>query len=264
MVVIFLNYVIMFMILDNEDGKMKILAIDTSNQPLSVAVLDDDKLLVTKTTNLSRNHSVTLMPMIAQLLEDCHLNPVDIDRFVVAEGPGSYTGLRIGVTAAKTLASTLNKELVGVSSLQVVAANLPVQQDKLIVPYFDARNLNVFTGAYQWKNQQLVSVLADQHLSFERLLMMLNDLGQEIIFVGNEKTEFKETAKQKLTVPYTFANANYQVPQAAILGRIGRQLTPSDIDSFVPQYRRLTQAELQWMEKHPEEKNHHGNYVEKV
>ena len=92
---------------------MKILAIDTSNQPLSVAVLDDDHLLATKTMNISCNHSTTLMPVVAELLEDSHLDVADIDRFVVAEGPGSYTGLRIGVTTAKVLASTLNKELVG-------------------------------------------------------------------------------------------------------------------------------------------------------
>ena len=243
---------------------MKILAIDTSNQPLSVAVLDDDHLLATKTMNISRNHSTTLMSVVAELLEDSHLDVADIDRFVVAEGPGSYTGLRIGVTTAKVLASTLNKELVGVSSLKTVAANIAPETDRVIVPYFDARNLNVFAGAYQWKDGQLVSVIEDQHISFKNLLAQLQDLHQPIMFVGPQKDEFAEMSAQVLGAQATFASADFQLPQAAVLGRLGRTMDPVDIDFFVPQYRRLTQAELQWMEKHPEEKDRHANYIEKV
>lgn len=243
---------------------MKILAIDTSNQPLSVAVLDDENLLATKTTNVSRNHSVTLMPTIQEILKGCKITVQDIDRFVVAQGPGSYTGLRIGVTAAKVLASTLNKELVGVSSLKVVAANIFPQEDCLIIPYFDARNQNVFAAAYQWKNGILETKIADMHISFDNLLNKLSELDQRVIFVGKENDEFVKMAQKNLKVAFTFASADYQIPQAAILGRLGAKENTSDIDSFVPQYKRLTQAELQWMEKHPEEKNSHGSYVEKV
>lgn len=243
---------------------MKILAIDTSNKPLSVAVLEDDQLLVTKTTNISRNHSTTLMPIVAELLEDCHLAPEEIDRFVVAEGPGSYTGLRIGVTAAKTLASTLNKELVGVSSLKVIAANIAPVENQLIVPYFDARNLNVFAGAYQWEGGKLETVLEDHHTSFKNLVAQLQDFEGSVLFVGPEKNEFVEMAQTMLENQVQFASADYQVPQAVVLGRLGKEMEPVDIDTFVPQYRRLTQAELQWMEKHPEEKDHHASYIEKV
>lgn len=243
---------------------MKILAIDTSNQPLSVAVLDDENLLATKTTNVSRNHSVTLMPTIQEILKDCKITVQDIDRFVVAQGPGSYTGLRIGVTAAKVLASTLNKELVGVSSLKVVAANIFPQEGCLIIPYFDARNQNVFAAAYQWKNGILETKIADMHISFDNLLNKLSELDQRVIFVGKENDEFVKMAQKNLKVAFTFASADYQIPQTAILGRLGAKENTSDIDSFVPQYKRLTQAELQWMEKHPEEKNSHGSYVEKV
>ncbi len=96
---------------------MKILALDTSNRPLSVAVLEDDTLLAETTLNMARKHSTTLMPIISEMLQKSDTTPQDLDRIVVSAGPGSYTGLRIGVTAAKTLAFTLNKELVGVSSL---------------------------------------------------------------------------------------------------------------------------------------------------
>src|SRR5690554_6176022 len=102
---------------------MKILAFDTSNQPMSVAVVEDNKVLAEITVNIKRNHSIQLMPAIDEMLEQAKLTIDDIDRVAVAEGPGSYTGLRIAVTIAKSLAWTKEIELVGVSSLKLVAAN---------------------------------------------------------------------------------------------------------------------------------------------
>lgn len=242
---------------------MKILAIDTSNQPLSVAVLEDDHLLATKTINISRNHSKTLMPIVAELLEDCHLDSSAIDRIVVAEGPGSYTGLRIGVTTAKVLASTLNKELVGVSSLKTIAANVTPNSNWTVVPYFDARNLNVFAGGYHWENDRLATVIEDQHTSFKDLVTQLRQVQGQIILVGPVKSEFNTMVSQMLGKRATFM-FDFQIPQAAVIGKLGRYEKPVDIDTFVPQYRRLTQAELQWMEKHPEERDQHASYIEKV
>ncbi|NSS17968.1 tRNA (adenosine(37)-N6)-threonylcarbamoyltransferase complex dimerization subunit type 1 TsaB, partial [Enterococcus faecalis] len=103
--------------------RVRILAIDTSNQTLSIAVCENQKILGSYTATVKRNHSLTLMPAIDYLMSQLNLAPTAIDRFVVAEGPGSYTGLRLGVTTAKTLAYTLKKELVGISSLQTLAAN---------------------------------------------------------------------------------------------------------------------------------------------
>ncbi|WP_419349001.1 tRNA (adenosine(37)-N6)-threonylcarbamoyltransferase complex dimerization subunit type 1 TsaB, partial [Acinetobacter baumannii] len=80
-----------------------------------------------------------------------------IDRFVVAQGPGSYTGLRIAVTTAKSFAWTMGKELVGISSLALLAGNVQ-ETTALIVPLFDARRDNVFAGVYQWQDQHLQNV----------------------------------------------------------------------------------------------------------
>ena len=93
---------------------MKILAINTSNQPLSVAVLDNDQLLAQTTITTHRKHAEFLMPVIEDLVQKADLKPTDLDRVVVAAGPGSYTGIRMAVTAAKTIASTLGIELVPV------------------------------------------------------------------------------------------------------------------------------------------------------
>ena len=83
---------------------MKVLAFDTSSKALSLAILEDKQLLAETTINIKKNHSITLMPAIDFLMGSLDLTPKDLDRIVVAEGPGSYTGLRIAVATAKTLA----------------------------------------------------------------------------------------------------------------------------------------------------------------
>lgn len=97
------------------------LGIDTANQTLAIGVIEDDTVLGQIQINKQKNHSVSLMPAIDQLFSALGLTPTAIDRIAVSDGPGSYTGLRIGVTTAKTLAYTLGKELVGISSLQAIA-----------------------------------------------------------------------------------------------------------------------------------------------
>ena len=124
---------------------MNSLLIDTSNQPLSVALMQNDEVLAEITTDSKQNHSVQLMPAISQLFEQSKIAKQKLDAIIVAEGPGSYTGLRIGVTVAKTLAYALNVKLYGVSSLKALAATID-HTDKLLVPVFDARRQAVYTG----------------------------------------------------------------------------------------------------------------------
>lgn len=162
---------------------MKLLAMDTSNQAVSVALLEDHQILGEMTVNIRQTHSQTLLPMIDQLLKQTKTTIEDIDRFVVAEGPGSYTGLRIAVTTAKSFAWTLNKSLVGISSLALLAANV-MDTTALIVPLFDARRDNVFAGIYQWQNGTLQTVVADQHVSLEALLAQLQLLAEPFILWG--------------------------------------------------------------------------------
>ena len=168
---------------------MKLLAIDTSNRPLSVAVLDDTQILATTTTNVGRNHSSTLLPIIEQAMAQAKVKPEELERVVVAAGPGSYTGLRIGVTTAKTLAFTLNKALVGVSSLAVLAGNV-VTEGQLVAPLFDARRDNVFAGLYRIENQRPVNIIADQHVSVAAWGEQLAAYNEPIIFIGSDVDKY--------------------------------------------------------------------------
>src|SRR5690606_17037777 len=125
------------------------LGIDTANTPLSVAIVKDGTILAEVNSSMAVNHSLRAMPVIEELFETVKLQPKDIDAIAVSEGPGSYTGVRIGVTIAKTLAWTLKKPLFGVSSLKVLAANA-LYCDGVICPIVDARRNNVYAGVYEF------------------------------------------------------------------------------------------------------------------
>lgn len=231
---------------------MKILAIDTSNHPMSVALVEDDRLLATTTLNMVRNHSIFLLPVIDDLFQKVQWQPQDLDRIVVAQGPGSYTGIRIAVTSAKVLADTLKIELVGVSSLKTVAANVNPGTDALIVPFFDARRGNVFAGAYQWKDGQLLSVLDDQHLPMQDLLEQLAKFEKPVLLAGELTDRLK---KQLIDVPeqMQFLPASFGIPSTYQLALLGAKEAPvQDIDDFVPQYLRITEAEAVWQHQHPD------------
>lgn len=125
---------------------MTILALDTSNKTLSVAVELTDGTIIEQTIENTLQHSVLLMPTIEAVFKEAGITAKDLTKVVVAEGPGSYTGLRIGVTVAKTLAKSLGIPLVGVSSLDVFLPTLAskVEVAEVVVPFFDARRGNIF------------------------------------------------------------------------------------------------------------------------
>lgn len=241
---------------------MKVLAIDTSNHPMSVAVVEDDQLLATTTLNMVRNHSIYLMPTINNLFELVKWQPTDIDRVVVAQGPGSYTGIRIAATTAKTLAETLNVELVGVSSLAVVARNVLPESDRVIVPFFDARRGNVFAGAYQWQDGQLVNLIKDQHLAMATLLDQLAAVERPVTLVGHLTKKISDQFKQ-LPANVSLAPRAYGIPSTYQLALDGEKLPAvKEIDPFVPHYLRITEAEANWQKLHPGETR--KNYVREV
>ena len=151
---------------------MKILSITTATNHLSVALNDGDKI-VEKNEEDHRNHSEHLDPLINELLKENNLTLKDIDRFAVAEGPGSYTGLRIGITTAKMFASILNKDLVGVSTLAALANRV---NDGVIVSELDARNKNFFAGVYRKVNGKLENLVPDGHYHLDDLINKVKEL----------------------------------------------------------------------------------------
>ena len=137
---------------------MKILSVSTATNHLSVALNDGQQIIVEKNERDKRNHSEHLDPLIDEILKDNDLSLKDIDRFAVAIGPGSYTGLRIGITTVKMFASILDKEVVGISTLQALAKG--VQEDALVITGLDARNDNYFAVLYQRMSFQTVITIS--------------------------------------------------------------------------------------------------------
>lgn len=139
---------------------MKVLAIDTSNQVLGIALLEEGKVIGEYITNLKKNHSIRVMPAIQHLLQDCDTLPKELEKIVVAKGPGSYTGVRIGVTIAKSLAWSLKIPLVGVSSLALMTG-VGRYFDGYLSPLFDARRGQLYTGLYRYHENKLETVKND-------------------------------------------------------------------------------------------------------
>ena len=228
---------------------MKLLAFDTSNQALSLAILEDEHLVAQTTLNIKKNHSITLMPAIDFLMNSLDMKPKDLDRIVVAQGPGSYTGLRIAVATAKTLAHTLKIELVGVSSL---LALVPEQVEGLVIPIMDARRNNVYAGFYQSGQ----AVRPEAHLPLAEVLEMAGTADQPVTFVGETAT-FAEQIKDALPQ----AAIQSTLPDAATIGRLGLDLQAQSIHDFVPNYLKRVEAEENWLKTHQESSD---SYIQRL
>ena len=218
---------------------MKVLAFDTSSKALSLAILEDKQVLAETTINIKKNHSITLMPAIDFLMASLDWTSKDLDRIVVAEGPGSYTGLRIAVATAKTLAHTLNIELVGMSSL---LALVPRQQEGLVVPLMDARRNNVYAGFYE----NAKPVMPEAHLSFAEVLEKVKD-AEHVTFVG-EVESFVEQIQEQLSQ----ASSQETLPNAANLALWAWDKKADSLHDFVPNYLKRVEAEENWLKNHTE------------
>ena len=128
---------------------MKILALDTSCKTAMAVITDNGKIIAGIQLHDEKTHSVKLLPAIEYILSAADLKENELDAIAVTNGPGSYTGLRIGVTTAKTYAYTLNRPVIGINSLEALAASVDVGNDNIICPLIDARNTRVYAAAYQ-------------------------------------------------------------------------------------------------------------------
>lgn len=238
---------------------MKILAIDTSNNTLGVALLNGSQVAGEFITNVKKNHSVRAMPAIEQLMKDCEIKPKDLDKIVVAKGPGSYTGVRIGVTIAKTLAWTLNIPISGVSSLEVLAMN-GKYFDGYIAPLFDGRRGQIFTGLYQWKDNQMVCIKEDRLVQSRDFAQELLELDKQVLFIGNDMNIHRDTLQTILGEKAVFADTTQLNPRPGELAFLGSHAANENVHDFVPEYLRLAEAEANWIQqqKHGENQTKDG------
>ncbi|BDR60810.1 tRNA (adenosine(37)-N6)-threonylcarbamoyltransferase complex dimerization subunit type 1 TsaB [Lactobacillus xylocopicola] len=246
---------------------MKVLSVSTATNHLSVALNEDQTILVEKGEPDRHNHSEHLDPLINQILTDQQLKLSEIDRFAVAIGPGSYTGLRIGVTTVKLFASILGKEVVGISTLAALAASCP-DEDTLIVTGIDARNDNYFAGAYVNGKGQPSRVIADGHYHITTLLEAIGryvntERIKQVIFIGSGFKKQEGQIKQ-LGLPFRYGSDDQNLIHAGLIGKLALTAQPVDPDRLLPQYLRRTQAEVDWHHKTGQPYGPDKDYVEEV
>lgn len=159
---------------------MKILYIDTSTDYLYTGIVSDNILLAEIKQKFSHDLSKYALYEISEMLKKVNINPTEVDKIIVVNGPGSFTGIRVGMTIAKIYAYTLKKKIISISSLD--AMQISIYSNNLIVPVIDARRGFVYAGIYQ-DNKEL---LKKQYIKFEDLLDKLNNYQKEYIIVSND------------------------------------------------------------------------------
>lgn len=231
---------------------MKILALDSSGIVASAAVWEDEAMLAEYTVNYKKTHSQTLLPMLDEIVKMTELDLNTIDAIAVAAGPGSFTGLRIGSATAKGLGLALKKPLLAVPTVEALAYNL-YDTRGLICPIMDARRNQVYTGVYRFEDHRMVTVIDQEAVSITELLEQLEELGGEVIFLGDGVPVFRKIIAEKLHMPYSFAPAHLGRQRAGAVASLGAvYYNEGKVQTAMehnPDYLRVSQAERERAER---------------
>lgn len=230
---------------------MKVLAIDTSTMIATCAVLDDENILGEYSLNQKMSHSENLVPMIKEVLDSLNLHVSDIDLYGVAVGPGSFTGLRIGIATVKAFAHVFNKPIIGVSTLEGLAFNLNFSGT--IVPMIDARRNRVYTGIYEWQDGHLINIVEPSIMEIDELLAILDNDYNSVMVNGNGVNFHRDIIKNRLGDKVTFAPMIHSSCRAASIAELAllKQNEPNEANFYnlVPEYIRESQAQRELREK---------------
>lgn len=213
---------------------MNILAIDTSTMISTVTIANDNEILGDFNVNQQKTHSESLVPMIETLLELLGMEFKDIDEFVIAEGPGSFTGLRIGMTIAKTLAQVNDKKLIPISTLLALANNS--SSDNLKVPMLDARGNRVYGAVY---DKDFNEIIKEDLYTIEDFSEMVNDLDEEIELIGDISLKYEDLFEKAKVLTINFRNT---IGKSLIKLALENK-NDYDLYQLVPNYLRKSQAE---------------------
>lgn len=238
---------------------VKWLTIDTSTSTLGVGVVEEKTVIGELATHLKRHHSERLLPTINHLLSETHISLCDLGGIAVVRGPGSYTGVRIGVTTAKILAWSLKIPLVGVSSLAALAVNGRRFPGRLI-PMWDARRERVYTGHYYFDREgHLRTIEEDRVTSVKDWALQLSEGEGSFLFLGNGSVEYRTLIQSQLKDRAVFATIEENTIRPSSVGRLALHKWESagsdDIVRFAPEYLQVTEAESNWERRNRTIKN---------
>lgn len=234
---------------------MSILAIDTATQVSSVAVLKEGRLLAELTMQGKLTHSETLLPHIEQVLKMAAVAKEELTGIAVSNGPGSFTGLRIGLAAAKAMSYVLGIPLVGVSTLQALAYQLPAPGIRVMC-LLDAQKGNAYVESYRWENNSLQVVDSVQVAKITDIVAACANMNEQVILLG-DAVQKKVAGKLELPANVSVAPPHIVMPRAACVAVLGQaKLMAGEKDNVMdlePVYIRRSEAEVLWEKRHPEE-----------
>ena len=231
------------------------LAIETSSLVSSVAIGTKDSLLGEITIQAALTHSEQLVPHIDALLQMTGVAKKDIDHIVVSIGPGSFTGLRIGMGTAKALAYGLQIPIIGIMTMEAMAYNA-MYTDQLIAVWIDAQKNNIYEALYRWEKGKLQCIEEPVVKDFDESLMALADRHCPVLFMGDgaflDEETIRETSEQ-----FTIAAPPMAIPRAQSLLLAAQERIANkefdDLMQVVPYYLRRSEAEVLWEKKHKKE-----------
>ena len=220
---------------------MKVLALDSSAKTGSVALVDDNKIIGSFFINTALTHSQTLVPMIDALLKSTNTKADDVDVFAISAGPGSFTGVRIGVAAVKGMAMALDKKCASVSTLEAMAYNY-IQEDVTVVAVMDARCQQVYNANFLIDNGEISRLCEDRAVSIEALADDLAHFDGKIVLVGDGAELCYNNYKDKFdNVFLAPEHIRYQNAFGVAYAAMNKELISAD--ELMPTYLRLPQAE---------------------
>ncbi len=235
---------------------MRVLAIESSAVTASVAIVTDEVLTAEYTMNYKKTHSQTLLPMIDEICKMTDVDVNSIDTIAVSVGPGSFTGLRIGVATGKGIALATGAKMVEVPTLEAMAYNFYGTGTKQIIcSIMDARRSHLYMGMYQFgKDGQLETLHDSDQLSFEEVCEICNKQTAPIVFTGDGIDAAKDYLSEHLSVEYTYAPAHLRTQRAGSVAMAGIVRADkgeyTDAARVKPDYLRPSQAERERAEQH--------------
>lgn len=231
---------------------MLVLAIESSSHVAGAALADEDKLISECILNRGLTHSECLMTIIDNTLTMGAVGVEDIDVFAVSKGPGSFTGLRIGIATIKGLAQSVDRPVVGIPTLDGIAYNIQYTHH-LICPIMDARRKQVYTSLYEYKGSRLSRIDEYRALSIEEVLDRLVKQERHVIFLGDGIGAYGELIENRMGEKALFAPASIREQRpssiASLAVEMAREGHTEDFRQIVPFYLRKSQAEQKRREK---------------
>ncbi|MDR0738650.1 MAG: tRNA (adenosine(37)-N6)-threonylcarbamoyltransferase complex dimerization subunit type 1 TsaB [Oscillospiraceae bacterium] len=215
---------------------MKVLAIETSGSVTSVAFGEDYKIFAELFLNTELKSSCTLMPAIRSILDCLKQSLSEVDAFATSIGPGSFTGIRVGISAIKGMAFALKKPCIGVSSLEIIATQVIVLNTKIVV-VISAGFDRIYTASFKNCRRKLLRETEDRLLSLEEFKNYLKDINENIILVGNASKKCLESISEKtLKEKISLFHENFNFPRASGVLKLAQKTSKTNSNDLYAKY----------------------------